>query len=231
MRSGSQSPFNNALLSGGRSYGLMWLGADQRDRSGVAASCAATRTPTALPTSAPTTTMRSMAMSFAHRPTIAAMSETITLEGWRGPWPDDDKDANLKADIALYSHVDPLRTVRGLSESINVPVGAIVHYVLARWASEGASGLLELGPTMSRRLSRVCTDAEADGSDDGATGRLRATAPDDLVAQLSPRPPRGLRHLSGVALLQSGAVHVGLGLASTRSVTQSTNGTSSTVSV
>ena len=93
------------------------------------------------------------------------MSETITLEGWRGPWADDDKDANLKADIALYAPVDPLRTVRGLSESIDVPVGAIVHYVLARWASEGASGLLELGPTLSRRLHKVCTDAEADGSD------------------------------------------------------------------
>lgn len=93
------------------------------------------------------------------------MSETINLEGWRGPWPDDDKDANLKADIALYAAVDPLRTVRGLSQSIDVPVGAIVHYVLARWASEGASGLLELGPTMSRRLLEVCTTAEADGSD------------------------------------------------------------------
>lgn len=99
------------------------------------------------------------------------MSETITLEGWRGPWPDDDKDANLKADIALYAHVDPLRTVRGLSASIDVPIGAIVHYVLARWASEGASGLLELGPTMSRRLNAVCTDAEADGTD---TARLAA---------------------------------------------------------
>ena len=51
------------------------------------------------------------------------MSDTITLEGWRGPWPDDDKDANLKADIALYAAVDPLRTVRGLSDSIDVPVG------------------------------------------------------------------------------------------------------------
>jgi Family of unknown function (DUF6027) len=89
------------------------------------------------------------------------MSETITIEGWRGPWPDDDKDTNLKADIALYAHVDPLHTVRGLSDSINVPVGAIVHYVLARWASEGASGLLELGPTLSRRLQAVCADAEA----------------------------------------------------------------------
>ncbi|HEX2783541.1 MAG TPA: DUF6027 family protein [Ilumatobacteraceae bacterium] len=93
------------------------------------------------------------------------MRETITLESWRGPWPDNDKDANLKADIALYAPVDPLRTVRGLSESIDVPVGAIVHYVLARWASEGASGLLELGPTMSRRLQKVCSQAEEDGSD------------------------------------------------------------------
>ncbi len=98
------------------------------------------------------------------------MTETITLEGWRGPWPDDDKDANLKADIALYSHVDPLRTVRGLSDSINVPVGAIVHYVLARWASEGASGLLELGPTMSRRLLKVCIDAEASASEEARLG-------------------------------------------------------------
>jgi hypothetical protein len=94
------------------------------------------------------------------------MSATITIDGWRGPWPDDDKDANLKADIALYAHVDPLRTVQGLSDSIDVPVGAIVHYVLARWASEGASGLLELGPTLSRRLQAVCTDAETAGTDE-----------------------------------------------------------------
>jgi len=93
------------------------------------------------------------------------MTETITLEEWRGPWPDDDKDANLKADIALYAHVDPLRTVRGLSDSIDVPIGPIVRYVLARWASEGASGLLELGPTMSRRLLAVCTEAATDGSE------------------------------------------------------------------
>jgi hypothetical protein len=101
------------------------------------------------------------------------MNETITLEGWRGPWADDDKDANFKADIALYAPVDPLHTVRNLSNSIDVPIGAIVHYVLARWASEGASGLLELGPTMSRRLLRVCTDAEADGSDEARLAAYR----------------------------------------------------------
>jgi hypothetical protein len=90
----------------------------------------------------------------------------VHLVRWQGPWPDGDKDANLKADIALYAHTDPMRTIRGLSAAVDVPEGAIVRYVLARWASEGASGLLELGPTMTRRLHAVCTDAEAAGSDD-----------------------------------------------------------------
>jgi hypothetical protein len=90
----------------------------------------------------------------------------VQLTVWTGPWPDDDKDANLKADVALYGKVDPLRTVRGLSQHTDIPEGAIVRWVLARWASEGASGLLELGPTMTRRLQQVCLDAEAAGSDE-----------------------------------------------------------------
>jgi hypothetical protein len=91
---------------------------------------------------------------------------SIRLDPWTGPWPADDKDANLKADVALYAKVDPLRTVRGLSKSTDIPEGAIVRWVLARWASEGASGLLELGPTMTRRLNKVCTDAEEAGTDE-----------------------------------------------------------------
>lgn len=100
---------------------------------------------------------------------------TVRLERWTGPWPADDKDANFKADVALYSAADPLRTVAGLSASTGVPVGAIVRYVLARWASEGASGLLELGPTMVRRLEAVCAEAEDLGTDEArlaAYGRL-----------------------------------------------------------
>jgi hypothetical protein len=90
----------------------------------------------------------------------------VRLEHWTGPWPDDDKDANFKADVALYSTADPLRTIRVLSESTGVPVGAVVRYVLARWASEGASGLLELGPTMVRRLHAVSARAESVGTDE-----------------------------------------------------------------
>ncbi len=102
----------------------------------------------------------------AHPDGDAVDEPVVHLTRWDGPWPDDDKDANFKADIALYSRVDPLRTISGLSAAIDVPEGALVRYVLARWASEGASGLLELGPTMTRRLHAVCTVAESAGSDD-----------------------------------------------------------------
>ncbi len=94
----------------------------------------------------------------------SALAEPVVhLVRWAGPWPDDDKDANFKAEVALYSHADPLSTIRTLAAAIDVPVGAIVRYVLARWASEGASGLLELGPTMVRRLHGVA-EAAGDGS-------------------------------------------------------------------
>lgn len=100
-------------------------------------------------------------------PTAAgSAAHLISLEPWTGPWADDDKDANLKADVALYSRVDPLRTVRGLSESTDIPVGAIVRWVLARWASEGSGGLLELGPTLTRRLKAVYVAAEEADTDE-----------------------------------------------------------------
>ena len=38
--------------------------------------------------------------------------------------------------------------------------------MLAKWATEGSGGLLELGPRMVRRLASVCDEAEAAGTDD-----------------------------------------------------------------
>jgi hypothetical protein len=54
---------------------------------------------------------------------------------------------------------------------MEMPEGAIVHYVLAKWASAGSGGLLELGPTMVRRLWAVTDRAEEVGTDDA---RLKA---------------------------------------------------------
>ena len=100
-------------------------------------------------------------------------SRQIVLGGWAGPWAQDDPDANLKSDIALYALVDPLTTITNLSRAIDVPVGALCHYVLAKWASEGSGGLLEIGPRMTRRLAAVCDEAEAAGTDDARLAAYR----------------------------------------------------------
>jgi hypothetical protein len=97
----------------------------------------------------------------------------VTLERWGGPWASDDPDANFKADVALYSLVDPLGTIENLSRALDVPVGALCRYVLAKWATGGSGGLLELGPTMTRRLGDVCDQAGVEGTD---AARLEAFA-------------------------------------------------------
>jgi hypothetical protein len=96
---------------------------------------------------------------------------TVTLVRWRGPWAADDPDANFKTDIALYANVDPMTTIERLAHALDVPEGAIVHYVLAKWASGGSGGLLELGPAMVHRLWEPIEEAERTDTDEA---RLRA---------------------------------------------------------
>ncbi len=90
---------------------------------------------------------------------------TISLVGWDGPWAPDDSDANFKADVALFSHVDPMATISRLAAAMGIPEGAVVHYVLAKWASAGSGGLLELGPSMVHRLWAPIEQAEGVGTD------------------------------------------------------------------
>jgi hypothetical protein len=93
----------------------------------------------------------------------------VRLVRWDGPWPEDDPDANLKVDVASYAELDPLSTLRTLSSGTGIPVGALVRYIVARWASGGSEGLLALGPDTVGRLRAVVDDA--DRADDDA-GRL-----------------------------------------------------------
>jgi hypothetical protein len=107
---------------------------------------------------------------------------TLRLERWSGPWPADDPDANFKADVALYSLLDPLATLRGLGSRTGVPVGALARYVLARWASGAGEGVLELGPSTVTRMWEACEQAEAVGDD---AARLQAyTQLREMVAWL-----------------------------------------------
>lgn len=91
---------------------------------------------------------------------------TITLIQWSGPWPDDDPHANFKDDVAAHRVIDPLETIEGLSASIDVPVGALARYVLAKWATGGSEGMLHTGGTTVERMHQLCEDAEAAESDE-----------------------------------------------------------------
>jgi Family of unknown function (DUF6027) len=90
---------------------------------------------------------------------------TVELIPWTGPWADDDPDANFKSDVALYANLDPMTTIGNLASALRIPEGAIVRYVLAKWASAGSGGLLELGPSMIHRLWEPVERAEATGTD------------------------------------------------------------------
>jgi hypothetical protein len=98
-------------------------------------------------------------------------TRSVELIPWTGPWSDVDRDANFKADVALYAHVDPMTTVDNLAMAMGIPEGAIVWYVLAKWASAGSGGLLELGPSMINQLWEPIERAEAA---DTHTVRLQA---------------------------------------------------------
>jgi hypothetical protein len=95
---------------------------------------------------------------------------SLRLVRWSGP-AGDDEFAGLRADVAAYGHLDPLATLHELSARSGLPVGALVHYVLARWAAGGNEALLELGVSGVDHLHRVVADAEAVGTDEA---RLRA---------------------------------------------------------
>jgi len=111
---------------------------------------------------------------------VAHNARTIEIVGWDGPWQRADPDANFKADVALYSHVDPMATISRLAEALNMPEGAVVHYVLAKWASAGSGGLLELGPTMVHRLWAPVEEAE-----ERSTDAARLEAYDQLRQMIS----------------------------------------------
>jgi hypothetical protein len=90
---------------------------------------------------------------------------SVELLPWTGPWADDDRDANFKADVALYAHVEPMSTIDNLATATGIPPGAIVWYVLAKWAAGGSGGLLELGHTMVNRLWEPVEQAEEAATD------------------------------------------------------------------
>jgi hypothetical protein len=89
----------------------------------------------------------------------------MELEQYRGPWRPDDRDANFKAEVAEYTRSDPMPTFEQLSRNTGIPVGALVRYVLVRWAAEGSEAVLATGPRLIERMWGIVERAEATGTD------------------------------------------------------------------
>ncbi len=100
-----------------------------------------------------------------------ASVQTVSLIRWSGPWDFDDPDANFKEEVAAYGLLEPLDTITRLSESLDIPVGALVRYVLAKWATGGSEGMLHIGGTSVQRMHNACQAAESEDTDEA---RLRA---------------------------------------------------------
>ena len=100
-----------------------------------------------------------------------ASDQTVSLVRWSGPWDSDDPDANFKEEVVAYGLLEPLDTITQLSESLDIPVGALVRYVLAKWATGGSEGMLHSGGTSVQRMHNACQAAEGEATDEA---RLRA---------------------------------------------------------
>jgi len=92
--------------------------------------------------------------------------DTVTLETYRWSGDPTEKDANFKAQMAQYTLNDPMPTIETMSRNLKIPVGAIVKYVLVKWAVSGTETLMELGPIAARQMAEAVKEAEAAGTDE-----------------------------------------------------------------
>lgn len=58
----------------------------------------------------------------------------------------------LARQVETSSCVDPMPTFRALSQGTGVPVDALVHHALVRWASAGAEALMSVEPQVLNEL-------------------------------------------------------------------------------
>ena len=106
--------------------------------------------------------------------------DSVTLEQFIWKSDASDKDNNFKNDVALYTQEDPLPTVTRLSQNLGMPIGAVVRYILCKWAMSGSESLLDLGPDMVKKIAAILDDAESEGTDEA-----RLEAYDSVMAIMS----------------------------------------------
>ncbi|MBI3244865.1 MAG: hypothetical protein HYZ49_21510 [Chloroflexi bacterium] len=90
----------------------------------------------------------------------------MELYPYTDSWAENDRHANFKAEVALYTVADPLPTLEVLSESTGIPVPCLVRYVLVKYAASGADALLAMGPVVLQQMESHVAKAEAIGTDE-----------------------------------------------------------------
>ena len=95
----------------------------------------------------------------------------IELQPFSGQFDDSDSDATFKREVAFYTAIDPMPTLKAMSEQMHIPVGALARYVLARWATSGSEGIMEIGPRVIHQMAEIVREGEAQNSQEA---RLQA---------------------------------------------------------
>jgi hypothetical protein len=67
-------------------------------------------------------------------------------------------------------------TLETLSRNKGIPLGALVNFVLARYASSGSEALLEMGPRVVSQMDSLVQAAESTGTDDARLNAYRSLA-------------------------------------------------------
>jgi len=69
--------------------------------------------------------------------------------------------ANFRSEVAAHTLEDPLATLKNLSRDTGIPLGALIRYVLCRWASSGAEALLAMGPVTLQQMEAIVAQGES----------------------------------------------------------------------
>ena len=92
-------------------------------------------------------------------------STKVSLDVFDWQWDESDRDANFKREVAMYSREDPMPTLETMSRYLAIPVGAIIRYLVVKWAASGSAGLMEVGPRVVQQMADIVAEAENTGTD------------------------------------------------------------------
>ncbi len=108
------------------------------------------------------------------------MRHSVTLQPYEGNWPDDDRDAGFRQMVYEYSHLDAISTLKVLSKNKDIPLGAIISFIIGKYASSGSNALMEMGPSVAMQM-----DALVQAAEDADTPEARLEAYESLKKIIS----------------------------------------------